>query len=175
MCSSQKSPSRRRLSNAENATPQCNEPLSRQFESSFLGMNAALPIGMDANEVRDNFSRINRRVDERFAQIDQRFDEMRRLILGEGERTRKHMDSVAERLYERIGLIGETFAELKIGNIEIKDCLDRLESGQDRLEVRLLAVESRATNIEKTEKVILAEVRGLATRVERSFKPRQRR
>jgi chromosome segregation ATPase len=196
---------------------------------------------MDADEVRDNFSRINRhlaqadqhfaqiderfvQVDQRFAQIDQRFDqvdqrfdqvdrrfdqvdqrfhqmdqhfhqmdqrfhqmdqkfaqvdaqfvEMRQLILSEGERTRKHFDVVAEAMQDRIALIGEGYAALKIDTIEIKDRLDRVEGGLDRLDVRVLAVESRTTNIEKTQKIVLTEVRGLATTVERPLKPRQRR
>jgi HAMP domain-containing protein len=49
---------------------------------------------------------------------------------------------------------------LKIGQ-------QRLEDGQERLEIRLSVVELRMADVEKTQKVVLTEVRGLATKVNR--------
>jgi hypothetical protein len=76
---------------------------------------------MDENELK-----------ERLDTLDARLVDLCRLLLGESEHTRKHLDLIAE-----------------------------------RLEHRILAVE-------KGEKIVLTEVRGLATKVDRLTRPRGR-
>jgi chromosome segregation ATPase len=107
------------------------------------------------------------KVDARFGEVDARFDKMERLILQEGERTRRHFDVMAEGLKDEIRLSRDGYIALREDNTEIKNRLERVETGQDRLEVRMLAVESRVNGVEKTQKVVLTEVRGLATKVDR--------
>ena len=84
--------------------------------------------------------------------------ELQQLILNEGEKTRKHVDTVAE----GIRAAG-------------------LEARQDLLDVHMLAVESRVAGVdahiggvEKVQKVVLTEVRGLATKVDRLTRTRGR-
>jgi hypothetical protein len=145
--------------------------VSRPFHPQSVGIDAAPAIVMDDKEIRDNFSRI----DSRFTQVDAQFAEIRQLIVSEGEQTRKHFDAVAEGLEDRIDLIGEGYEALETDNTEIKHGLQRLETGQDRLEVLVLAVESRVTSLEKTQKIVLTEVRGLAMKVHRAPRTRPRR
>ena len=71
------------------------------------------------------------------------FEELRRLVLEEGQRTRSHLDTVIERLAQR------------------------LESGQSGLESRMQVVEWRAAGVENLQKVISAEIRGLVARLDR--------
>jgi predicted nuclease with TOPRIM domain len=114
------------------------------------------------------------KVHARFAEVDARFDKMERLILQEGERTRMHFDAVAEGLEDRIKLVAEGDAALRMDVTELKDGQQHLLSEQSRLDVHILAVasrvvslDSRITGVEKIQKIILAEVRGLATKVDR--------
>ena len=82
--------------------------------------------------------------------------ELEQLIVSEGERTRKYFDDLAEKLA-------------------------RLEARQDLLDAHVLAAESRVAgidahvaNAEKVQKVVLTEVRGLATKVDRLTRTRGR-
>lgn len=128
-------------------------------------------------ELKTRFSGIDARfdrVDVRFSQVDGRFNEMRQLILQEGERTRQHFDVVAEGLRDGIKLIAEGYTALREDSAEVKTRLQRVEDGQERLEVHVLAIESRVTGVEKTQKVVLTEVRGLATKVDRLTRVRRR-
>ena len=81
------------------------------------------------------------RMDDRDLEIG--FEELRRLVLEEGQRTRSHLDTVIERLAQR------------------------LESGQSGLESRMQVVEWRAAGVENLQKVISAEIRGLVARLDR--------
>ncbi len=90
--------------------------------------------------------------------LEARFLELQQLILSEGEKTRKHFDTVAEGLRSA-----------------------GLEARQDLLDVHVLAVESRVAGVdahvggvEKVQKVVLTEVRGLATKVDRLTRTRGR-
>jgi hypothetical protein len=47
---------------------------------------------------------------------------------------------------------------------EVKDAFDRLEAGQASLVVRTTAIESRVTDVERTQRILLPEVRRLAAR-----------
>lgn len=114
------------------------------------------------------------RVDARFVEVDGRFNEMRHLILQEGERTRQHFDVVAEGLRDGIKVIAEGYTALREDSAEVKTRLQRVEDGQERLEVHVLAIESRVTSVEKTQKVVLTEVRGLAIKVDRLTRVRRR-
>jgi hypothetical protein len=71
-------------------------------------------------------------------------------------------------------LIRDGYAALREDTAEIKDRLGRVETGQERLEVRMLAVETRVSGVEKTQKVVMIEVRGLATKVDRVTRVRRR-
>ncbi len=128
------------------------------------------------DKVDARFSEIDARfdkVDARFMQVDARFNEMQQLILQEGERTRQHFDVVAEGLKDGIRLIAEGYTALREDNAEVKTRLQRVEDGQERLEVHVLAIESRVTGVEKTQKIVLTEVRGLATKVDRLTRVRR--
>lgn len=81
---------------------------------------------------------------------------LEQLILNEGERTRQYFEALAEKLA-------------------------RLEARQDLLDAHVLSTESRVAGIdahvasaEKVQKVVLTEVRGLATRVDRLTRTRGR-
>jgi len=91
-------------------------------------------------------------VDARFTEVDARFNEMRQLILEEGRRTRTHFDVVAEGLKDQIKVIGEGHAALTAHNTVADTRLQRLEDGQERIEVRMLAVESRVSAAEETQR-----------------------
>jgi archaellum component FlaC len=106
-------------------------------------------------------------VDARFKDVDARFDDIRQLILEEGGRTRTHFDAVAEGMRDKVKVIAEGHAALIEHHTVTDSRLQRLESGQDRIEVRILAVESRIGGVEKTQKIVLTEVRGLVTKVDR--------
>jgi hypothetical protein len=112
--------------------------------------------------------------DARFDHVDERFTEMYQLIVKEGERTRKHFDVVAENLKSQITLIAEGHSALRDDGTEMKSRLESVESGQGRLELHVLAIESRVTSIEKTQKIVLTEVRGLATKIDRLARGRTR-
>jgi hypothetical protein len=82
--------------------------------------------------------------------------DLEQLIVSEGERTRKYFDALAEKLA-------------------------RLEARQDLLDAHVLSAESRVAgidvhvaNAEKVQKVVLTEVRGLATKVDRLTRTRGR-
>lgn len=83
-------------------------------------------------------------------------------------------DIAAEGLKDEVKLIRDGYAALREDTAEIKDRLGRVETGQERLEVRMLAVETRVSSVEKTQKVVLTEVRGLATKVDRFSRERRR-
>ena len=107
------------------------------------------------------------KIDARFEQVDSTFSEMYRLIVQEGERTRRHFDVVAEGLEGRIRLGLEGYSELRADVSDLKDGQQRLEAGHLQLDVRMLALESRVTGVEKVQKIVLTEIRGLATRIDR--------
>ena len=113
-------------------------------------------------------------IDRKLATHDARFDEMHQLIVMEAERTRTHFDVVAERLEGKVNLIAEGHSALRDNGTEMKSRLESVESGQGRLELHVLAIESRVTSIEKTQKIVLTEVRGLATKIDRLARGRTR-
>ena len=113
--------------------------------------------GVDArfDEVETRFDEVGARFTEvgaRFTEVDIRFNEMRQLILEEGRRTRTHFDVVAEGLKDQIKVIGEGHAALTAHNTVTDTRLQRLEDGQERIEVRMLAVESRVSAVEETQR-----------------------
>ena len=67
-------------------------------------------------------------------------------------------------LHSQVGLVAEGHAALVDHIVEMKGGIERLEAGQTGLVLRMSAVEWRVTEVERTQKVVLAEVRGLATR-----------
>jgi hypothetical protein len=88
---------------------------------------------------------------------------------------------VAEGIDHRIKLISEGYEALRTDVAELKQGQARLESREDLLDLHVLAVESRVggvdshiNGIEKTQKVMLTEVRGLATKVDRLTRARGR-
>lgn len=103
-------------------------------------------------------------VDGRFEQVDARFAKLEDLIKSEGIKTRRHFDVVAEDLKSQVKLIAEDHSVLADHIVDVKGGLERLEAGQTALVLRVAAVESRVTDVEKIQKVVLAEVRGLAAR-----------
>ena len=114
-------------------------------------------------------------VKKRFDRVDARFVEMQQLILQEGERTREHFDVVARGLSERIGILGEGYEALRTDVTELKQGQARLERGQSALELHMMGVEARVVTLEKVQKVVLTEVRGLATKVDRFTRVRRGR
>jgi hypothetical protein len=114
----------------------------RRSSDAADGTARAAPFGMDEHEVKRRFDRIDARlaeIDARFDKVDERFAEMQRL-LEEGERTRKHVDEVAE--------------------------------GLDR---HIIGIELRAGGAEKVQKVVLTEIRGLGTKIDRLTRVRRGR
>lgn len=125
---------------------------------------------MKDDKLQERFDRIDTRfegIDTRFEGIDARFSEMRDLIVQEGERTRNHFDVVAEGLEERIRLGFEGYTALRADVSDLKGGQQRLEAGHSQLDIRMLALESRVIGVEKVQKIVLTEVRGLATKVDR--------
>ena len=106
-------------------------------------------------EVAARFTEVAARFTEvaaRFTEVDARFNEMRQLILEEGRRTRTHFDVVAEGLKDQIKVIGEGHAALVAHNTATDNRLQRLEDGEERMEARMLSVESRVDPVEKTQR-----------------------
>lgn len=125
---------------------------------------------MEDTELRNHLGQI----ENRFVQFDVRFDKMEALILREGERTRAHIDAFAKRFEDRIKLVAEGYTALRTDVTELKSGQQQLISEQRQLDVHILAVasrvvslDSRVTGVEKIQKIILTEVRGLATKVDR--------
>ena len=113
------------------------------------------------------------KVDAQFERVDAQFSEMRQLIVYEGERTRNHFDVVAEGLEDRIKLGFEGYTALRADVSDLKDGQQRLEAGHSQLDIRMLALESRVIGVERAQKIVLPQVRGLATKVDR-LSPRRR-
>jgi hypothetical protein len=131
---------------------------------------------MEDAELRNRLGQI----DSRFDQFDVRFDKMEALILQEGERTRAHIDAFAKRFEDRIKLVAEGYAALRTDVTELKHGQQHLISEHSHLDVHILAVasrvvsvDSRVTGVEKIQKIILTEVRGLATKVDRLSKDQE--
>jgi hypothetical protein len=104
-----------------------------------------------------------------------RFSRLEQLIREDGKTTRSLIDAFAKDMKGRIKLIAEGYDALRTDVTGLKSGQERLEEGQDRLEIRISAVESRVADVEKTEKVVLTEVRGLATKVNRLKRSRASR
>ena len=96
-----------------------------------------------------------------------RFSRLEQLIREDGRGTRSLIDAFAKDMKGRIKLIAEGYDALRTDVTGLKIGQQRLEDGQERLEIRLSVVELRMADVEKTEKVVLTEVRGLATKVNR--------
>ena len=118
--------------------------------------------------------------------IEARFDEIanlittenaetRRRVQSESLETRRHFDVVAEGLHDQIKLAAEGHSALVESISELKGGFERLEAGQSRLELRQLALESLQGRLEKIQKIVLSDVRLLASQMERSHSPRTRR
>jgi archaellum component FlaC len=149
----------------------------QELERRFAGIDARFD-GVDSRftSIDARFTNIDARfdsVDARFTGVDTRFAELRELIVREGERTRRHFDVVAEGLENRIELVAEGYSAVSSDVTDLKNGQQRLEAGQGQLDIRMLALESRVLGVEKVQRILLSEVRGLATKVDR-FAPRVR-
>jgi hypothetical protein len=100
----------------------------------------------------------------KFEQVDTRLGKLEELIKSEGVTTRRHFDVVAEDLKSHVKLTAEGHSVLAEHVVEVKDGIETLEAGQGQLVLRIQAVESRVFDLEKTEKVVLSEVRLLAAK-----------
>lgn len=103
-------------------------------------------------------------IDSRFEQVDARFWKLEDLIKSEGITTRRHFDVVAEDMKSQVKLIAEGHSVLAEHIVEVRGGIERLEAGQTNLVLRVSVVEARVTDVERTQKVMLAEVRSLAAR-----------
>jgi hypothetical protein len=101
--------------------------------------------------------------------------ELRDEIAAEGASTRKQLrEEIAlsasklgarmDTLQEQMKIVAEGHSVLVGHIVDMKGGIERLEAGQTSLVLRVSAVESRVTDIERTQKVVLAEVKGLAAR-----------
>ena len=89
-------------------------------------------------------------VDHRLQQIDRRFDRMERLILSDGEKTRRHFDVVAEQMKAERNLVldlGLASAE-RVARLYAANVTDRatIEATLRDHEVRLRELEQRASS-----------------------------
>ena len=98
----------------------------------------------------------------RFDQLDGRFLTLEELIKTEGLNTRRHFDVVAAELRSQVKLITEDHTILNAYIVDMRSGIERLEASQTSLALRVSVVESRVTDIEKTQKIMLAKVRSLA-------------
>lgn len=114
-------------------------------------------------------------LEARFGKIDTRFTELERVILTEGERTRRHFDVVAEDLKGQIKLIAEGHSALTDHINDVKGGIESLEAGQSQLDLRMLSLESRQGRVERVQKVVLTEIRVLTTTVEAQAPSRRSR
>ena len=101
-------------------------------------------------------------LNNRFNGIDARVTSLEDLIRAEEAATRRHFDVVAEGLSGQIKLLAEGYDALRTDVTDLKDGQQRREPGVGRLELRMLSLESRQTKLERTQKVVLTEVRLLA-------------
>ena len=101
--------------------------------------------------------------------------ELRAEIALEGASTRKELrDEITfsssklsvrlDAIQEHVKLIAEGHSVLVGHIVDMKGGIQRLEAGQTSLVLRVSAVESWVGDVERTQKVVLAEVRGLAAR-----------
>lgn len=114
-------------------------------------------------------------IDGKLVEGDARFQKLEALIISEGVRTRQHLDVVAEDLKGQIKLLAEGHSALADHIVEVKGGIERLEAGQGQLDLRMRSLESRQGRLERVQKVVLTEVRGLATKVERLTPSRRSR
>ena len=70
------------------------------------------------------------------------------------------LDTVAH----HVQVIAEGHGALAKDVAQMKGGIERLQAGQTNLGLRMLAVELRVTDVEKTQKIVLTEIRGLAAR-----------
>ena len=138
---------------------------------------------MDARfaQVDARFERVDRRfdqVDARFEQVDARFEQvngrfeqvdatlvrLEELIKAEGAITRRHFEVVAEDMKGQVKLIAEGHSVLAEHIVDVKGGIERLETGQADLVLRVSAVESRMSSVAQLQRVVLTEVRGLAAK-----------
>jgi len=82
-------------------------------------------------------------IDTRFDGIDARFERLEGFIAAEGAKSRRHFDVVAEGLRTDIQVLADGHDALRRDVAELKAGQVRLETGHERLEVRLLALEHR--------------------------------
>ena len=89
------------------------------------------------------------RVDGRLDGIDARFERLEGFIEAEGAKTRRHFEIVAEGLRTDIKVLADGHDALSRDLAELKAGQVRLETGHERLEVRLLALEHRRGRTEE--------------------------
>ena len=97
--------------------------------------------------VERTLSTLKTTVDERFVQVDQRFERMERLIRSEGDKTRRHFDVVAEQMKAERNLVldlGLASAE-RVARLYAANVTDRatIEATLRDHEVRLRELEQR--------------------------------
>ena len=106
---------------------------------------------------------------------DERFDRLEALIKAESADTRKQLrDEITlsgaklgvrvDALHEQVKVIAEGHDGFVGHILDMKGGIERLKAGQASLVLRVSAVESRVTDVERTQKIVLAEVRSLAAR-----------
>ena len=100
------------------------------------------------------------RLDGRIDKVEGRFDKLDARITDETNKLGIRLDTVAH----HVQVIAEGHGALAKDIGEMKGGIERLQAGQTNLGLRMLAVELRVTDVDKTQKIVLTEIRGLAAR-----------
>ena len=100
------------------------------------------------------------RLEGRIDKVESRFDKLDARITDETNKLDIRLDAVAR----QVKVIAEGHGALATNIAEMKGGIERLQAGQTNLGLRMLAVELRVTDVEKTQTIVLTEIRGLAAR-----------
>src|SRR5213080_1342103 len=100
------------------------------------------------------------RLEGRIDKVESRFDKLDARITDETNKLGIRLDAVAH----QVRVIAEGHGALATNIAEMKGGIERLQAGQTNLGLRMLAVELRVTDVDKTQKIVLTEIRGLAAR-----------
>jgi hypothetical protein len=113
-------------------------------------------------------------LDERFEQLGVEISRLQQMVQSDGDRTREQVDGLqtevsglrirVDNFHEQVKLVAEWHGVLMSHIVDIKNVVERLEAGQTSFVVRVSVVESRVIDADKTQKVMLAEVRRLAAK-----------
>src|SRR5712691_10423636 len=112
------------------------------------------------NSFDERFDRLETLINAQGATFEGRFDKLDARITDETNKLGIRLDTVAH----HVQVIAEGHGALAKDIGEMKGGIERLQAGQTNLGLRMLAVELRVTDVEKTQKIVLTEIRGLAAR-----------